>query len=68
MDSDWWYSASHMGELDELEEQLGESDEDDLGLGELYEQVGEQVEDSLRLGESVLGIGESCRRVLIFSG
>ena len=51
MDSDRWYTASHMGgldelledelELDELEEQLGELDEDDLELGELYEQLGE---------------------------
>ena len=51
MDSDRWYSASHMGrldelledelELDELEEQLGELDEDGLELGELYEQLGE---------------------------
>ena len=51
MDSDRWYSASHMGILDELfedelglgelEEQLGESDEDGLGLGEWYEQLGE---------------------------
>ena len=46
-----WYSASHMGVLDELledelglgklEEQLGELDEDFLELGELYEQLGE---------------------------
>ena len=51
MDSDRWYSASHIGELDELledelgldelEEQLGDSDEDSLELGELYEQLGE---------------------------
>ena len=51
MDSDRWYSASHMGELgelhedrkklDELEEQLGELVEDGLELGELYEQLGE---------------------------
>ena len=47
----WRDSTSHMGVLDELfedelgldelEEQLGESDEDDLELGELYEQLGE---------------------------
>ena len=51
MDSEWWYSASHMGGLDELleddlgldelEEQLDELDEDGLDLGELYEQLGE---------------------------
>ena len=51
MGLDRWYSASHMGgldelledelELDELEEQLGELDEDGLELGELYEQLGE---------------------------
>ena len=78
MDSDRWYSASHMSVLDELledelglgelEEQLGELDEDGLELGELYEQLGEQVDNSLRLGESVLGLGESCRRVPIFPG
>ena len=34
MDSDRWYSASHMGVLDEL-------DEDGLELGELYEQLDE---------------------------
>nr|KAJ0198498.1 hypothetical protein LSAT_V11C700352370 [Lactuca sativa] len=46
-----WYSASHMGrldelledrlELDELKEQLGELDEDGLELDELEEQLGE---------------------------
>ena len=46
-----WYSASHMGrlnelfedklELGELEEQLGELDEDGLELDELEEQLGE---------------------------
>ena len=51
MDSDRWYSASHMGvldelledelELDELEEQLGELDEDGLELDELEEQLSE---------------------------
>jgi len=61
MDSDWWYSASHMGELDELLE-------DELGLDELEEQLGESDDDSLGLGESVLGLGESCRRVPIFPG
>ena len=61
MDSDRWYSASHMGELGELLE-------DELELDELEEQLGESDEDSLGLGESVLGLGESCRRVPIFSG
>ena len=47
----WRDSASHMGILDELyehvhglgelEEQLGELDEDGLELGELYEQLSE---------------------------
>ena len=44
MDSDRWYSASHMSGLDELLEdelELGELDEDGLELGELYEQLGE---------------------------
>ena len=40
-------------ELDELEEQLGELNEDEQGLDELEEQLGEHVEDSLGLGESV---------------
>ena len=53
MDSDLWYSASHMGRLDELLE-------DELELDESKEQLGELVEDSRRLGESVLGLGESC--------
>ena len=44
MDSDRWYSASHMGVPDELLEDelgLGELHEDGLELGELYEQLGE---------------------------
>ena len=45
MDSDRWYSASHMGGLDELLE-------DELELDELEEQLGESVEDCLGLGES----------------
>ena len=42
MDSDRWYTASHMGELDELLE-------DELGLDELEEQLGELDEDVLEL-------------------
>ena len=56
MSSDWWYSASHMGGLDELLD-------DELELDELEEQLGELDEDCLVLGESVLRLGESGRVV-----
>ena len=41
MDSDRWYSASHMGGLDELLEDELELDELEEQLGELDEQLGE---------------------------
>ena len=54
-------SASHMGEL-------GELDEDGQELDELEEQLDESVEDCLGLDESVLGLGKFGRGVLTFSG
>ena len=52
----WWYSASHMGrlgelvevgqELGELEEQLGESVEDCLGLDESVHGLGESSRET----------------------